>query len=201
MFKISYPEWLLGSRYVPDEAGKRQTYLFGETRENALLTPELDFSWLGNSIYRGKNLVENYSAQVDLNSQVNGNNFVKMGVSGRVHTVSNMGYNLQFTDGFVVPVIPEKNSPYYDEYKFHPKEYAAYLQDKIEFDELIINMGLRFDYFDPDGRILADPTDPQIYNPFNPYHKYKNYAPDKPVNELIEYTIAEREMLSVDILG
>jgi outer membrane receptor protein involved in Fe transport len=36
-----------------------------------------------------------------------------------------------------------------DEYTKNPFELAAYLQDKIEFNYLIVNAGLRFDYADP----------------------------------------------------
>ena len=46
-----------------------------------------------------------------------------------------------------------------------PKEpiFASfYAHDKIEFKELIINFGLRYDYFDSDDRELRDPTDPVI---------------------------------------
>jgi outer membrane receptor for ferrienterochelin and colicin len=43
---------------------------------------------------------------------------------------------------------------------------------------LIVNLGIRFDYFEPDGKILSDPTDPDIYRPRRP--------------ENIEKTIEER---------
>lgn len=46
----------------------------------------------------------------------------------------------------------------------HPKFIAAYLQDKIEYKDLIINAGLRFDYFDTDDRYFIDPTDPTFLN-------------------------------------
>jgi len=39
---------------------------------------------------------------------------------------------------------------------------SAYLQDKIEFNDLIINAGLRLDYFDSDDKTLRDPADPVI---------------------------------------
>ncbi len=38
----------------------------------------------------------------------------------------------------------------------HPVIAAAYLQDKIEFEDLIINLGLRFDYINSKGKDLAD---------------------------------------------
>jgi hypothetical protein len=53
-------------------------------------------------------------------------------------------------------------------------------------------LGLRFDYFDSDGRILADTRDPQIYSPFKLDHIYKNYAEGLPEEELLEYTPEER---------
>ncbi len=44
----------------------------------------------------------------------------------------------------------------------HPLFFAAYIQDKIEFNDLIINAGLRFDYFDPDDKKLRDPANPKV---------------------------------------
>ena len=32
---------------------------------------------------------------------------------------------------------------------FHPIEFAAYIQDKMEFQSMILNFGLRYDYFNP----------------------------------------------------
>src|SRR5690606_23903485 len=32
---------------------------------------------------------------------------------------------------------------------YHPLQFAAYLQDKMEFRSMILNLGLRYDYFDP----------------------------------------------------
>jgi outer membrane receptor protein involved in Fe transport len=36
---------------------------------------------------------------------------------------------------------------------------AFYVQDKIEYNDLIINVGLRYDYIDVDNLEFADPTD------------------------------------------
>lgn len=44
----------------------------------------------------------------------------------------------------------------------HPLEFAAFLMDKIEYNDLIINAGLRFDYFDTDDRELVDPANPAV---------------------------------------
>ncbi len=49
-----------------------------------------------------------------------------------------------------------------------PIEFSAYLQDKIELNEMIVNIGLRFDYFDSDGYVVSDLSDPDIYRPRRP---------------------------------
>lgn len=43
-----------------------------------------------------------------------------------------------------------------------PVEAALYFTDKIEFDDLIVNAGLRVDYFDPKDRELKDPANPEV---------------------------------------
>jgi len=43
-------------------------------------------------------------------------------------------------------------------YNSNPYQLAAYMQDKIEFDYLIVNVGVRFDYFQPDGKYILDPN-------------------------------------------
>jgi outer membrane receptor for ferrienterochelin and colicin len=64
-----------------------------------------------------------------------------------------------------VPTVEDVSRLSHDKYKNNPGEYALYFQDKFELPSLIVNVGFRFDYFDPDGRLLADPKDPNIYNP------------------------------------
>ena len=43
-----------------------------------------------------------------------------------------------------------------------PIEMAIYFQDKIEYNDLIINAGLRLDYFDSDDRKLKNPGNPEV---------------------------------------
>ncbi|MEK7250424.1 MAG: TonB-dependent receptor, partial [Bacteroidota bacterium] len=47
-----------------------------------------------------------------------------------------------------------------------PKYISAYLQDKFEFNDLVINAGLRFDSFDNDDYEFLNPKDPS-YDPQN----------------------------------
>ncbi|OGU66721.1 MAG: hypothetical protein A2499_15310 [Stygiobacter sp. RIFOXYC12_FULL_38_8] len=43
-----------------------------------------------------------------------------------------------------------------------PVTASAYIQDKIEYEDIILNLGLRFDYYDTDGWELVDPTRPEL---------------------------------------
>ena len=79
----------------------------------------------------------------DLTSQVNYHHQVKAGILYRYHTVS------QFQQRTQVKVIYDNLFPFETtEYTVHPKEYAVYVQDRIEYEGIIINGGVRLDAFD-----------------------------------------------------
>jgi hypothetical protein len=44
----------------------------------------------------------------------------------------------------------------------HPLFASGYVQDKIEFNDLIINAGLRFDYINTDNYAMVDPSRPEL---------------------------------------
>ncbi|MEQ9103253.1 MAG: TonB-dependent receptor [Rhodothermales bacterium] len=102
---------------------------------------------------------ETYLAKLDVTTQLNQRNMVKAGLEYRLH-------DLNFLDQFtaVFPVVDGFDQALVTNgaYNRKPTEFAAYIQDKIEFEGLIINAGLRFDYFNSDGPILRDETDPDI---------------------------------------
>jgi outer membrane receptor protein involved in Fe transport len=95
-----------------------------------------------------------YDIDFDIVSQVNRYNQVKSGVEFRRHEI--------FRHRIGMP--PRSNLQFFTR---EPLEFAAFLQDKIEFSFLIVNLGLRFDYYDPKdeyypdpGNILRTETDP-----------------------------------------
>lgn len=65
-----------------------------------------------------------------------------------------------------------------DKWKRNPLEVSLYLQDKVELEDMVINVGLRMDYFDPDGRILSDPSDPDITQPIKNQNIWRDYGTD-----------------------
>ena len=49
---------------------------------------------------------------------------------------------------------------YADIYEVKPREKAVYIQDKMEFDDMVINIGLRYDVFDPASDYPSDRRNP-----------------------------------------
>ncbi len=181
-------------RYMPTQSGDFEQYIFRPDRESniSISTTPNDFAYWGNDAGRSRTNTRYASFEMALTSQITKRHLVKTGFSGRIHDLTNDYYNLQFSQTDYRPIIPEEISPYHVKYHAKPRELAAYIQDKIEFNELIINLGLRFDYFQSDGRILSDPRDPQIYAPFKIDNIYQNYTPTTPDSELVEYTVEDR---------
>lgn len=52
--------------------------------------------------------------------------------------------------------IPPLDSPLHNAYIHNPVEISAFVQDKMEFQNLVVNLGFRYDYFDADGEVPVD---------------------------------------------
>ncbi|MFZ5519262.1 MAG: TonB-dependent receptor [Candidatus Zhuqueibacterota bacterium] len=59
-----------------------------------------------------------------------------------------------------IPVTYPDSSVYTDSIRVNPKEFSLYFQDKMEFDEMVINIGIRYDYFDPNTVVPSDRRNP-----------------------------------------
>ncbi len=99
-------------------------------------------------------------AKADLTSQVTQSNLMKAGVEVRRH-------QLRFNDDYTTVVEDDATGQRQDvflstggRYDYSPTEFATYVQDKVELGGLIINVGLRFDYFSSNGYVLRNRTDP-----------------------------------------
>jgi len=79
------------------------------------------------------------------------------------------------------PVVFPDTSIYSDIYNVSPVEYSGYIQDKMEFDEMVINFGIRYDYFDPKSVYPSQRRNPanQLNFPDNP-EKMSKYPDTKP---------------------
>ncbi|HUF10810.1 MAG TPA: TonB-dependent receptor [Rhodothermales bacterium] len=59
------------------------------------------------------------------------------------------------------PAVPPSGTPAHVQISADPVEAGAFIQDKMEFDFMIVNVGLRLDYFDAKGDVLQDFGRPQ----------------------------------------
>jgi len=88
--------------------------------------------------------------KADLRSQISDHQNIGAGLSYKKVNLRLHEYQIYFDEDDNIQ-IPSDSSCYNNSYLHQPHEIAAYLQNKIEFGEMIINVGLRYDYFEPSG--------------------------------------------------
>lgn len=129
-----------------------------------------------------------------LSSQVNPHHLVKMGLEFKKYDVS---YDrTSYASG---------GNLYNSQYLAEPIQAGGYIQDRIETKGMIVNVGMRFDYFDPKYLIpwdLSDPIKEELYikevtgeNIYDIENRYKN-----PVDADKKYQFSPRIGISHPIL-
>lgn len=103
--------------------------------------------------------------KMDLTWQANNQHLLKMGLEGRQHRLWLRAFEIRLNrDTGFKPLVPQqtKNVSNSDMYLRRPYELSVYAQDKMEFDYLIVNAGLRFDYFSSGGKVPDDFGEPNL---------------------------------------
>ena len=111
------------------------------------------------------------SFKLDYTNQVNTYNQIKVGADLTRHLLSLDSYALldsSQADQVFSPVIPDVGSFNRSTYEFSPGEWSIYFQDKIEYGDMIINAGLRYETFDPRSHTPNNIHEPYIKDPRNP---------------------------------
>lgn len=127
----------------------------------------------GNQGGRYDRTTRTYVAQYSLSSQVSKEHKIGFGVEARQHEIYSHNLDLvNLTDGQIDTLGNVIFTPGYPavgtmsdqgsniEYSRKPLEVSAYIQDKMEYDIMIINAGVRFDYFNSNGRMPANKLNP-----------------------------------------
>ena len=152
-----------------------------------LQTPLTEFSFLtsGTDLRRFDRTTTTFLAKFDITHQAGINHLLKAGAEFRGHKLlfesitlqpvsSETSINPIWDSPFIQTQILDESTIYNDSYSRRPYELSGYVQDKMEYADFILNIGVRVDYFQPNGDILADPTDPDIYNPIKPQNRYRD---------------------------
>jgi outer membrane receptor protein involved in Fe transport len=98
-----------------------------------------------------------------LNSQITKEHKIGIGAESKIYTLYNHSMSLYAVTGAdstthleypALGLLLDNASN--TGYTRKPFEFAAYIQDKMEYDIMIINVGVRFDYFEPNSKIPYD---------------------------------------------
>ena len=135
----------LDPRYV-DPTKKQQV------SGNAFLTA-------GTENWHFNHTTTSFTGKADITWQIDNINQIKSGIEFTHH-------DLQYEDFQIIidatsdfkPMLPQPGAFNFNTYQANPYQFAGYIQDKIELDYLIVNVGLRYDFFEPDGSYLKDPN-------------------------------------------
>ena len=106
-------------------------------------------------------------AKFDFNWQVNKNHSIKSGFQYSNYTIDNKWRQIRneyfgtAEENLIYkPKVFPDSTLYADIYTVKPTELAAYFQDKMEFDDMVINFGLRYDLFDPNSDFPSERRNP-----------------------------------------
>jgi len=103
------------------------------------------------------------AAKLAVMMQVNHSNLIKVGGEIRLHKLDYRYFQVDVNPilyGDYQPRIQPVTSFLHNRYSREPMEASLYIQDKIEIQDLIVNAGLRFDYFYANSTIPRDLRDP-----------------------------------------
>jgi len=159
----------------------------------------------GSDLARFERSTKTWIGKFDLTSQVSSRHQFKTGVE--------MKFDDVFMDDFTLVPAEDENGQQIEPFQpairnpsqagrsllnRNPVTFSAYVQDKIEYESLIINVGLRFDLFDSRGRVPVDLTDPNIFNPFKLRNIFRDSNGDGVIGldeqtDSNRKTVAERE--------
>ncbi|HBY99747.1 MAG TPA: hypothetical protein DEO84_00365 [candidate division Zixibacteria bacterium] len=144
-YNLSYSRFLSAQRarvYDPWDGHPLSADELGEQRFSPSVTSLYGSILRGNPMYISRYTQDDqtitHTFKGDFSSQVNNYNFIKFGAEGK-------WFNLLYDYRSKASGNNEYNSQYHEK----PVQLGMYAQDKIETQGMIVNVGLRYDYFDP----------------------------------------------------
>lgn len=186
---------------------KQQSYMYENPLDERYISPH--YQGLGQTGFitggmpgpgKSTDTFSNGNLKFDLYWQINHNHGFKTGFQGTLYEIDRDRIDVrniyegsadelaQVVDpltgkidfpNYELQIVP-KTKETLDVYTVNPQEFSAYFQDKMEFDELVLNLGLRYDYFNPRQVYPSDRRNPgnQLILPDSMMSAYPN-APSK----------------------
>ncbi len=143
-------------------------YVYEDPYDSRYVNPKFGiqkspFNFLSGGVSMG-HFSRNTQATVvkgDYTSQINRVNLIKLGSEFKWNILKMHEYVIQFDQASnYKPMIPALSTPTHNQYEKKPIEGAFYIQDKVEIDDIVLNLGVRYDYFNSQGVVPLDFRDP-----------------------------------------
>jgi outer membrane receptor protein involved in Fe transport len=162
-----------------------------------------DFTWQVNKQHSLKSGFDFTRFKLDQSSYLIGNAYAGSGIENDFYLVP--GGRDSLGDGSpapnrtypnYTPVLYGNESIYTDCFVVKPIQAAFYLQDKMEFNMMVVNLGIRFDYFDPRTVYPSNYRNPGNQTDIGNPERQSRY-----INADPKYQISPRLGLSYDLGG
>lgn len=117
----------------------------------------------GNQGGRYENKSVTYIGQWTIASQVSKEHKISAGIETKFHQLYDHDTglsNVSVAESAYVPQYAKLGTIGNQSYSKSPNEASAYIQDKMEYGIMIINAGIRMDFFHPHAQVLADLKNP-----------------------------------------
>ncbi len=190
MFKISDFEMPADTAYDTNDLE------FYENDNNILDASQgQKFNLGGISKYHLYRMTRSQLIKFDMTNQINHMHHLQGGLEFKYTSIFRRDFSILYdpSEGYFTPQIltPDvsPSTPTYSEMVRNPSEFAVYLQDKIEVVDMIVNAGLRYEVFDPDGVVLSDPADPNPISPLKLINRFHDLDGDGNIS--IEESVPE----------
>jgi hypothetical protein len=157
--------------------------------------PDIFLYSTGNNFYVGGQSMNVYSRKSTVNTlkaeitnQINKEHQLKIGIESRKTNITLSDLQVHYSSNtnnqprYYAPLITPNNDSFGPNGRT-PIELSGYFQDKIEQDQMVMNLGVRFDYFDPDWKVLNDSEDPNYLSPLKPINTWFDLDGDNMISD------------------
>jgi outer membrane receptor protein involved in Fe transport len=179
----NYEGYLFEDEYaymVYDEFGNVVSPGYVDPNNSSPLT-DYTFRYGGNEVDRYDRFTKSNLILFALESQVSKEHKIKFGAEGRFHELYNHWKTIRNqteSEGTWTIGYTDVGTKYHTQYTRNPYDLALYLQDKMEYDIMIINAGVRFDYFNPNTVVPVDIRNPLDNENFPGAYQTREAEPD-----------------------
>ena len=125
--------------------------------------PSPSFSFGGTQMGHSERISFSNGGKLDISFLNLKRHDIKFGISARIDDLKEDVFTILYDEfNYPVPtVLPANESPSHSYYHKKAVFISSYLQDKIEYENMVVNVGLRYDQFDPDDDYISNLVNPE----------------------------------------